>query len=304
MNVRTARGETALHLAVTSRKASDNPHELVSALLEAGCDANIQENLQGRTALHALVRLLAACVADPTSNACHLMLETFQQLAQKSDVNLKDHRQRTPLHRLAASGCTHLKTFQVLLDCGADPSLQNDRGETALHEALERDAPGSFDAVTLLASAGTDLSRCTAYRETPLHLAARKNRPSTVAMLLNNAAPPNAQDLRGNTALHLAAGKGYHEVVCLLLARPNIELNAPNKEGLTPLHIAVESGFIKVVQMLLQAEACDLTARTKMSLTPLDLAQQDYRRRSQPEMSRVLTQEMERRRSHGAISQC
>jgi hypothetical protein len=127
--------------------------------------------------------------------------------------------------------------------------LQNDRGETALHEALERDAPGSFDAVTLLASAGTDLSRCTAYRETPLHLAARKNRPSTVAMLLNNAAPPNSQDLRGNTALHLAAGKGYHEVVSLLLARPNIELNAPNKEGLTPLHIAVESGFINVVQV-------------------------------------------------------
>jgi len=135
------------------------------------------------------------------------------------------------------------------LDCGADPSLQNDRGETALHEALERDAPGSLAAVTLLASAGTDLSRCTTYRETPLHLAARKNRPSTVAMLLNNGAPANAQDLRGNTALHLAAGKGYHEVVCLLLARPNIELNAPNKEGLTPLHIAVESGFIKVVRV-------------------------------------------------------
>jgi ankyrin repeat protein len=143
----------------------------------------------------------------------------------------------------------NISCWQVLLDCGADPSLQNDRGETALHEALERDAPGSFDAVTLLASAGTDLSRCTAYRETPLHLAARKNRPSTVAMLLKNAAPPNAQDLRGNTALHLAAGKGYHEVVSLLLARPNIELNAPNKEGLTPLHIAVESGFIKVVRV-------------------------------------------------------
>jgi ankyrin repeat protein len=113
VNVRTARGETALHLAVTSRKATDNPHELVTALLEAGCDANIQDNLQGRTALHALVRLLAISVADPASSSCHLMLETFQQLAQKSDVNLKDHRQRTPLHRLAASGCTHLKAFQV-----------------------------------------------------------------------------------------------------------------------------------------------------------------------------------------------
>lgn len=59
-----------------------------------------------------------------------------------------------------------------------------------------------------------------------------------------------------------------------------------------------------LLQMLLQADTCDLTARTKMSLTPLDLAQQEYRRRSQPEMSHVLTQELERRRSHGTKSQC
>lgn len=158
----------------------------------------------------------------------------------------------------------HICLWQILLDCGADPSLQNDRGETALHEALERDAPGSLDAVTLLASAVTDLSRCTTYRETPLHLAARKNRPSAVAMLLNKGAPPNAQDLRGNTALHLAAGKGYQEVVCLLLASPNIELNAQNKEGLTPLHIAVESGFIKVVRVSKQNAAHTVKAREQL----------------------------------------
>ena len=139
--------------------------------------------------------------------------------------------------------------MQILLECGADPSVQNDRGETPLHEALERDVPGSLDAVTLLVNAGTDMSRCTSYRETPLHLAARKNLPATVAMLLDKRAPPNAQDLRGNTALHLAAGKGYREVVRLLLAAPHVELNAQNKEGLTPLHIAVESGFIKVVEV-------------------------------------------------------
>ncbi|KAJ9584042.1 hypothetical protein L9F63_021619 [Diploptera punctata] len=300
VNIRTARGETALHLAVTSRKTSDNTQELVAALLDVGCDANIQDNLQGWTALHALVRQLV----DPTSSSCPHVLETLKQLACRCDVNLQDHRKRTPLHRLAGSGCTSLDAFKVLLECGADPSIQNDRGETALHEALERDAQGSSDAVTLLVKAGTDLSRCTSYRETPLHLAARKNRPGIVAMLLDKRAPPNAQDLRGNTALHLAAGRGYREVVRLLLAAPHVQLNAPNKDGLTPLHIAVESGFINVVEMLLQADACDLTARTKLSQTPLDLAQQEYRRRSQPEMTRVLTQEIERRRSHGNAKQC
>jgi FOG: Ankyrin repeat len=106
VNVRTARGETALHLAVTSRKTSDSMPELVSVLLDAGCNANIQDNLQGRTALHGLVRHLV----DTTCTPC---LETFRQVAQKSDVNLQDHRQRTALHRLAASGCTHLEAFQV-----------------------------------------------------------------------------------------------------------------------------------------------------------------------------------------------
>ncbi|PSN39283.1 hypothetical protein C0J52_14646 [Blattella germanica] len=110
VNVRTARGETALHIAVASRKTSDNPHELVTTLLEAGCDANIQDNLQGRTALHALVRALV----DQASNSCPLVLETFQQVAKRSDVNLKDHRQRTPLHRLAASGYTRLEAFQLV----------------------------------------------------------------------------------------------------------------------------------------------------------------------------------------------
>ena len=142
-----------------------------------------------------------------------------------------------------------LFVLQILLECGADPSIQNDRGETALHEALERDAQGSSDVVTLLIDSGTDLSRYTSYKETPLHLAARKNRPAIIAKLLDKRAPPNSQDLRGNTALHLAAGKGYHEVVRLLLAAPHTELNAPNKEGLTPLHIAVESGFISVVEV-------------------------------------------------------
>lgn len=70
-----------------------------------------------------------------------------------------------------------------------------------------------------------------------------------VPLLLAHGSPINAQDLYGNTALHLAASKGYKEVVRFLVENDKIQLNVSNKEGLTPLHLAVESGFIYTVEV-------------------------------------------------------
>lgn len=50
--------------------------------------------------------------------------------------------------------------------------------------------------------------------------------------------------------------------------------------------------------MLLQAKTCDLMAKTKFNQSALDLAQQEYRRRSQPEMLLVLTRELEQREAN------
>lgn len=138
-----------------------------------------------------------------------------------------------------------ISCLQILLDCEANPNLQNDRGETALHEALENN---NETAAEILISR-TDLYLGTKYKETPLHVAARKNMKSVVPFLLKHDAPINAQDLYGNTALHLAASKGYNEVVRILIDNQEIQLNISNKEGLTPLHLAVESGFIYTVEV-------------------------------------------------------
>ncbi|XP_063223258.1 ankyrin repeat domain-containing protein 6-like [Bacillus rossius redtenbacheri] len=290
VDCRTARGETALHLVVTGSRARD-PLPLVRALLEAGCDPSAREKLHGRSPLHVLA------AAQPLRGGA---LEAFSLLAAACPcLDLRDHRLRTPLHRLAAAGCVSPEPFQVLLRRGADPSLQNDRGETALQEALERDAPEGLEVQLLLIAAGTDLAASTVYRETALHIAARKNRAAVAAALLQRGAPADARDLHGNTALHQAAGRGYLEVVRCLLAGPGLDLNAANRDGLTALHVAVDSGFIAVVQVLLAAEGCDVNARTAASMTALDLAQQEFRSRAQPEMTLVLSREVERRRSRG-----
>ncbi|XP_039288107.1 putative ankyrin repeat protein RF_0381 [Nilaparvata lugens] len=288
VNARNVRGETALHLAAAMKNNFSEDTSLIMLLLDAGCDPDIQDNMNGRTAMHILIRQLA--------NSEYLNLEqkrAFQVLAEKTNLNITDSEQQTPLQILVNSGINNLEYLQILIDNNADPSVQNGRGETALHEALET---GWTEGAIALIAAKSDLTNNTRYRETPLHIAARRNRLETVPHLLSNRAPVNARDLHDNTALHLAAAKGYATIVDMILAVRETDINAANRDGITPLHIAVESGFIPVVKLLLKVDACDLQARTKMGHSPLDLAQQEYRRRSQPEMSLILLQEMERRK--------
>lgn len=295
LNARTLRGETALHVAVSQMEFNT---EMINLLLSSGCNADIQDNLGRQTALHVFIRKHVVSASSSSSSSSSSswssngeVQEVFQTLAKATNVNIADRRLRTPLHFIASCKKSNIKLLQILLDCEANPNLQNDRGETALHEALENN---NETAAEILISR-TDLYLGTKYKETPLHVAARKNMKSVVPFLLKHDAPINAQDLYGNTALHLAASKGYNEVVRILIDNQEIQLNISNKEGLTPLHLAVESGFIYTVEVLLKADSCDITARTKRCETALDLAQQDYRRRSQPEMTEVLFREIQRR---------
>ncbi|RZF34874.1 hypothetical protein LSTR_LSTR012871 [Laodelphax striatellus] len=289
VNSRNVRGETALHLTAAMKNNFSEDTSLIMLLLEAGCDPDIQDNINGRTAMHILIRQLA--------NSEYLNLEqkrAFQVLAEKTNLNITDSEQQTPLQILVNSGINNLQYLQILIDNNANPSVQNGRGETALHEALET---GWTEGAIALIAAKSDLSKKTRYRETPLHIAARRNRYEAVPELLRNHAPVNAKDLHDNTSLHLAAARGYSSIVEMILSVDETDINAANKDGMTPLHIAVESGFIPVVKLLLKMEACDLKARTKMGHSPFDLAQQEYRRRSQPEMSLILLEELERRKA-------
>lgn len=284
VNARTSRGETALHMAVSCRQFNA---EMINLLLTNGCNPDIQHNLGRQTALHMFIK---KHVVSTELNS--EVLNVFESLVKASDVNKGDDRLRTPLHYIASSGKANLKLLQILLDHGANPNLQNDRKESALHEALQNNSESVAD---ILITRHTNLYLETIYKETPLHIAARKNMIPIVKLLLEHDVPINAQDLKGNTALHLAASKGYNDVVQLLVEKEQIQLNISNNEGFTPLHLAVDSGFIFTVEILLKADSCDLTARTKRSETALDLAQHDYRRRSQPEMIEVLSREIQRR---------
>ena len=52
-------------------------------------------------------------------------------------------------------------------------------------------------------------------------MAARRNRAATVRIVLAAGADPGHQDLRGNTALHLAASRGFTVITIITTTNNN-----------------------------------------------------------------------------------
>ncbi|XP_034248137.1 ankyrin repeat and KH domain-containing protein mask-like [Thrips palmi] len=298
VDARRVNGQSSLMLCIVSRASRRSPRlllQMLEVLLAAGADPGVREKLRGQTALHALAKLVAA---DPDEPHLLTALRMLTQRAQPHGVNAQDHRRRTALHHLASRGCANAEPYQILLEAKADPALQNARGDTPLVEFLEKEGleHGAQDEVVRLLSGPGVARRSTQYGESPLHVAARRNRPAAVRIALASGADPGHTDLRGNTALHLAASRGYKEVVSLLLAAPACPVNAANREGLTALHVAVESGFVDVVNTLLCAEGVEVGPSV------LELAQQEYRLRAQPQLARTLASELDRRSSRASLT--
>ncbi|KAG8176485.1 hypothetical protein JTE90_017540 [Oedothorax gibbosus] len=135
----------------------------------------------------------------------------------------------------------------------------------------------------LLSDPRTNVNCRDRYRNTPLHLSARKGYVQLVKRLLqvkdidvnaNNKddtksdyplhtgdIPNRADSDIGKTPLHLAVDEKHVEVVRLLLDHPKIDVNAKDKYGEFPLWLAVENNDEITVGMLLNHLVIDVNAR-------------------------------------------
>jgi ankyrin repeat protein len=113
--------------------------DIASLLLHYGADIGVQTT-NGTTVLH-----WAALDADDGTP----MLEVL--LSHKADINARDKDGRTPLMYAVDAGPENVR---FLLLRGADPSIQDRKGQTALHLARSRrDSPDKRGVVRLLTEA-------------------------------------------------------------------------------------------------------------------------------------------------------
>ena len=187
-------------------------------LLDHGADVNAPGSNNSRPLIaaaqnghKAMVELLLARGADANAGNLNSLYEAVSRgftgvaevlLANKADVNLRDHPSGSPrpLHAAAKNGNTNL--IQLLISHGADVNVVDGRGRS------------------------------------PLEYAAVENQTNTVRMLLAAKADIELRDKEGNAALHLAADAGHPETVSLLL-NSGASVDPTNENNNTPLLLAV-----------------------------------------------------------------
>ncbi|KAK4480079.1 hypothetical protein RD792_013136 [Penstemon davidsonii] len=72
--------------------------------------------------------------------------------------------------------------------------------------------------------------------------------------LIRAGADPNKKDYDGRSALHLAASRGYEDII-LFLIQEGVDINAEDNFGTTPLFESIKSGHDRVASLLLREGA-------------------------------------------------
>ncbi|KAL0627233.1 Ankyrin repeat domain-containing protein 30A [Plecturocebus cupreus] len=134
--------------------------------------------------------------------------------------------------------CRREACANILVDSGADPTIVDVYGNTALHYAVYN---GSLSMVAKLLSRGADIEVKNKAGLTPLLLAITKRSEQIVEFLLTKSANANAVN---NTALMLAVCHGSSEIVSTLLQQ-NVNICAEDMRGMTAERYAVGCAFDK-----------------------------------------------------------
>ena len=168
----------------------------------------------------------------------------------------------TALHVAAEGG--HLATVELLLSKGADPTVKDDEGRTALTQAIK----GNYGEIaTILVKAGADANTTYVDEEGASHDllfdALMVENEEFAKLLIEKGANIYHSDDKKVTTLLQASHRGFADIVTMLLekhAANNDEehkdyIDASSEEGVSPLIAAASEGHVAVVEALVAGGA-------------------------------------------------
>ncbi|CAN0189188.1 unnamed protein product [Lampetra fluviatilis] len=281
---RWAGSETDLETAVLRRKkskvkfddgavflaaCSSGDTDEVLSLIERGADINYA-NVDGLSALHQ------ACI-DENFDMVKFLVE------RDANINQADNEGWTPLH--AAASCGYIDIAKYLIAHGANVAAVNSESELPLDitedEALEDMLQEE------LSKHGVDQD---AARKEEEQVMMRDARQWLNSGRIDEVRHPKS----GGTALHVAAAKGYIDVIKLLL-QAGFDVNVRDNDGWTPLHAAAHWGKDEACRVLVE-NFCNMEALNKVGQTAFDVSDEDvlsYLEELQTKQKTVLNEQRE-----------
>ena len=268
VNARTKNLFTPLHLAALNGRL-----EIAQLLLDHGANATAESEWR-ETALHVVVSRGKYDSQDHGVGISRLLLK------HGVDVHAYDKYRDTALSLAAFNG--RLEITRLLLDHGANPNVENDRGLTPLHQ-VSRGAYSSQEhgvgIARLLLECGVNVNAQTKNLFTPLHLAALNGRLEIAQLLLDHGANASAKGSKWReTALHMASRGKYDSQdigVCIsrLLLKHGVDVHAYNKYQDTALSLAAFNGRLEITRLFLDHGA-NPNVENDHGLTPLHVVSQ------------------------------
>ena len=169
-----------------------------------------------------------------------------------ADVNSKNTYGYTPLLSACGGMNPDINLLKELIAKGADINAQLDRGLTALHFAT---MSGNIEIISFLIKNGVNLNifdyGCYG---TALHIALNLGKNKEVIKILLEGGAKLRDFSFGNTELHLAALKGYADLIELFI-KHGADVNALNDYGHTPVYYAAKHGYQATVEELVKLGA-------------------------------------------------
>ncbi|KAL0250808.1 hypothetical protein GEMRC1_000022 [Eukaryota sp. GEM-RC1] len=157
---------------------------------------------------------------------------------------------------------------KLLSSCGPPSALKT--------PLLHKSSLGDADSLRPLVTAGQSLHQKDHNDWNSLHFAVCSGNKSSVKELVKMGIDPSTPDSHGITPIHLAAAKGFHDLLSPLL-NPKVKpkLSVPpdpvSSLGLTPLHYAAICGKVKCAKALISHHA-DVSLRDNAGHTALHFA--------------------------------
>ncbi|WP_168464685.1 ankyrin repeat domain-containing protein [Wolbachia endosymbiont of Ctenocephalides felis wCfeT] len=228
------------------------------------------------------------------------LCEEEYELWRESEFSL-DHQFDTGILLNVAAKCGYFNIVKYLKDRGANIDIQNGRGNSPLHEAVEyrcqemvkfllengasinakagvsEETPlclatqvGDLQIIELLIKEKADIDATNGYGSTSLHKAVLCENINIVRLLIENGADVNFQNKDGDTPLHNAANKGNIGIAELLIEN-GANTNIKNAQGDTPLHEATWLPRVDIIKLLV-AKGAKIDITNNIRQTPLHIA--------------------------------